>query len=92
MYILKEMLYSYVPKEFYDRPKTGFSIPLKVWLKNELRFMIEEYLSEKRIKEVGIFDFNYVNDLVSRYLGEETYLYHRIWLILVLQRWMIKKV
>jgi len=89
-FLLKEILYSYVPKEYYNRPKTGFSIPLKLWLKNDLSYMLEEYLSEQCVKSVGIFNYEYVNQLVKRYLAGETYLYHRVWLILVLQRWMIK--
>ncbi len=35
--ILKDILYNYVPKEYFDRPKSGFSIPLKEWFKNELK-------------------------------------------------------
>ena len=47
-YILKELLYDYVPKEYFDRPKWGFAIPLKDWLKNDLRYLIENELSDSR--------------------------------------------
>jgi asparagine synthase (glutamine-hydrolysing) len=35
--ILKEILYKYVPRELIERPKMGFSVPLKEWFRNELK-------------------------------------------------------
>jgi asparagine synthase (glutamine-hydrolysing) len=35
--ILKDILYKYVPKELIDRPKMGFSVPLNVWFRGELK-------------------------------------------------------
>jgi hypothetical protein len=36
--LVKEVLFDYVPKEYFDRTKWGFSIPLNQWLLKELRF------------------------------------------------------
>lgn len=35
--ILKDILYTKVPKELIDRPKRGFSVPLKHWFRKELK-------------------------------------------------------
>lgn len=35
--ILKDILYTKVPKELIDRPKKGFSVPLKYWFRKELK-------------------------------------------------------
>ncbi|WP_323668693.1 asparagine synthase (glutamine-hydrolyzing) [Aliarcobacter butzleri] len=35
--ILKDILYTKVPKELIDRPKRGFSVPLKYWFRKELK-------------------------------------------------------
>ena len=32
-YILRKVLEKYVPNNLYDRPKSGFGIPVKEWLK-----------------------------------------------------------
>ena len=32
-YLLKQVLYDYLPREIFDRPKWGFNIPLQKWLK-----------------------------------------------------------
>ncbi len=34
-YLLKKCLNDYVPKEYFDRPKMGFAIPLDIWLKKK---------------------------------------------------------
>ncbi|HLV14703.1 MAG TPA: asparagine synthase (glutamine-hydrolyzing), partial [Xanthomarina sp.] len=44
--ILKEVLYQYVPKEIFDRPKSGFGIPLSHWFRTDLRDFVLSELSE----------------------------------------------
>lgn len=43
--ILRDVLYRHVPKEMMTRPKKGFSVPVKKWLKEpELRSWAEDLL------------------------------------------------
>jgi asparagine synthase (glutamine-hydrolysing) len=53
-YILKQVLYQYIPKKLFDRPKQGFSIPLNKWLKKELSYLIDEYLSHELVSKLGL--------------------------------------
>lgn len=85
-YLLKEVLYDFVPKPYFDRPKWGFSIPLIQWLKNEWCFLIEDYLNEEAISKAEILNFKTVNQLVTRFLNGEDYLYNRIWILILIQR------
>ncbi len=87
-FILKEILFQYLPRHMFLRPKQGFAIPLNTWLLNELRFLIDTYLSEERIKKFGIVRPDMVSDLVKRFRAGENYLYNRIWLLIVLHRWL----
>lgn len=89
-YILKEVLFNYIPKEFFDRPKWGFSIPLEKWLQNELSYLIEKYLNIDIIESLGILSFPIVNSYISRFKKGETYLYNRIWAMIVLNKFLIK--
>jgi asparagine synthase (glutamine-hydrolysing) len=89
-YILKEVLYTYLPPELFQRPKWGFSIPLSEWIRKDLRFLIEDYLSEKAINETGIFRNKIIKNLLKRFNKGENYLYNRIWLMIVLQHFFIK--
>ncbi|TVR77564.1 MAG: asparagine synthase (glutamine-hydrolyzing) [Chitinophagaceae bacterium] len=86
-YLLKQVLYNYVPEELFKRPKWGFSIPLIHWLKDELRFLIDDYLNEKVITSAGFVKYNKVDVLKKRFLSGEDYLYNRLWLLIVLHKW-----
>jgi asparagine synthase (glutamine-hydrolysing) len=35
--LLRETLYKYVPQDLVDRPKQGFDVPLRHWLRNDLK-------------------------------------------------------
>jgi asparagine synthase (glutamine-hydrolysing) len=88
-FLLKELLYDYVPKEYFDRPKWGFSIPLADWLKTDLKYLIDKYLSKESVEDVGICDYSIINDLKSRYLLQnEDYLYNRLWNLIILHQFL----
>lgn len=89
-YLLKEILYQYVPEKFFDRPKQGFAIPLEEWLKKELRYLIEENLSKTVIEKYGYVRYDYVDMLKKDFFSGTNYLYSRIWLLIVLHKWLIK--
>lgn len=87
-YLLKEVLYDYVPRGFFDRPKWGFSIPLAKWLKTDLHFLIDKYLNSVVIEKYGVVNYAVVKELVTRFDKGEEGLYNRIWALLLLHRWM----
>ena len=89
-YILKDLLYEYIPKKIMERPKWGFSIPLEKWLKNELYFLVEKYLNKKSIEETNLLRYEMVSLLVKKYMNGESYLYNRIWNLIILQKYIIK--
>ncbi len=84
-YLLKQVLYDYVPKSLLDRPKWGFSIPLAKWLKTELKWMIDTYCSKEMVESAGVVKYEAVADLVQRYhSGKADHLYNKIWTLIVL--------
>ncbi|HEX8515664.1 MAG TPA: asparagine synthase (glutamine-hydrolyzing) [Bacteroidia bacterium] len=91
-YLLKEILYQYVPQKFFDRPKQGFAIPLESWLKNELRFLIEENLSKEVIEKYNFVDYEYVKRLKIDFFLGKNYLYNRLWILIVLHKWLEKNI
>lgn len=89
-YLLKEILFQYVPKKFFDRPKQGFAIPLAKWLKTDLYFLIDEVLSKEVITRFNIVNYSYVEQLKKEFLGGKDYYYNRIWLLIILHKWLKK--
>lgn len=89
-YLLKQVLYDYVPKEYFDRPKWGFGMPINQWLKKELRHLIDQYTHPDLIKKAGLMQPEAVKTLVAQYLSGKDYLYNRVWLTIILHRWWEK--
>jgi len=84
-YLLKQVLYDYVPKQLFDRPKWGFSIPLDKWLKTDLKWLIDKYCSKNLIEDAGILKYEQVKKIIDLYIGgKNDYLYNRLWSIIVL--------
>lgn len=90
-YLLKEVLYDYVPKAYFDRPKWGFAVPMEEWLRGRLSYLIDEYLSPDRIAQGGILNNTAVQAYVKKFRSGEFFRYHRIWLLIILQKWIFEK-
>jgi asparagine synthase (glutamine-hydrolysing) len=87
-YLLKEVLYDYVPRQFFERPKWGFSIPLYQWLKADLHYLIEKYLGEEIVAKYAVVKPEKVKQLLTRFEKGEDFLYNRIWALILLHKWM----
>jgi asparagine synthase (glutamine-hydrolysing) len=87
-YLLRKELYDIVPETFFNRPKQGFAIPLEQWLRKELAWLIDEYLSVAMVDRYGIVRSDACRNLVRRFRSGEGYLYNRIWALIVLHRFM----
>ena len=55
-YILKRALEGLLPAGILHRKKEGFSIPMKNWLRGELRPLMEELLAEDRVRARGLVE------------------------------------
>ena len=86
-YILKNILYKYVPKELVDRPKQGFGIPVQQWFRNELKELYQTYLHKNRIQQQGIFDAGYEEKMVNEFFQYGTINEEKIWFLFVFQLW-----
>lgn len=86
-HILKEILYTYIPKKFMDRPKAGFSVPIYDWLKGDLSYLLDDYLNRESILESKMFNVDFIIKLVKDFkknrLPDETL----IWKLLIFQMW-----
>jgi asparagine synthase (glutamine-hydrolysing) len=89
-YLLKEVLYQYIPRHLFDRPKRGFSVPLASWLQGDLRYLQEEYLRKEVVERYGVTRFETVKELLRQFNGGNAYVYHRVWLLIVLHYWLQK--
>jgi len=86
-HILKKALQRELPMQIIERGKEGFSIPIKNWIKNELKSMMLDSLSEANVRDKGFFEPRYVNRLVNEHItGSENHS-HRLWALMVFHMW-----
>jgi asparagine synthase (glutamine-hydrolysing) len=86
-YILKKSMSRILPREILYRDKQGFSIPIKNWLKNELRPLMEEALSPERVKKEGFFNPSYIDMIKTEHLNGVENHSHRLWALMVFEIW-----
>jgi asparagine synthase (glutamine-hydrolysing) len=55
-WVLKRAMRGILPDDVIHRPKTGFGLPLRVWLRGPLRPLLHDTLSHSSIQRRGIFD------------------------------------
>ena len=83
-YILRKILYKYVPKELIDRPKSGFQVPLSKWMRGKIRSLLEDAISQL---DAYIFDIEKVEKAKEKFLkGEDKYT-NLMWFLLVYKMW-----
>lgn len=85
--LLKEVAARYVPRGCVYRPKQGFSIPIKHWLRGEFRPLMEELLSVDRIRAGGLFQPATVDRLRWEHLAGRANHSHILWSLMVFQEW-----
>ena len=87
-WVLREVLYKYVPKHLIERPKMGFAVPLAEWLRGPLKDLAESLLDKKRIDEEGFFDSNIVREKWSEHLSGRRNWENQLWDVIVFQLWL----
>ena len=87
-HILREGMRALLPSEVLEQKKAGFGAPADYWLSNDLREMVDDLLSESRIRDRGLFNPQIIRRFVSEQrTGKEDWS-SQIWQFLTLELWM----
>jgi asparagine synthase (glutamine-hydrolysing) len=87
-WLLRKVLERSVPRELFERPKTGFGIPMDKWLRGPLRDWAESLLSHERLVGTGLLRPDPVRDLWRRHLSGAVNAQYQLWPVLMLQAWI----
>lgn len=85
--ILKKSAEEFLPNDIIYRPKASFGAPIRSWISNDLKDMVDDLLSLKNIKKRGVFNPTIVRGLIENdRKGIEDNAY-RIYQLLTIELW-----
>jgi asparagine synthase (glutamine-hydrolysing) len=87
-WIVKQLLGRHLPAELFERPKSGFSMPLTEWLRGDLRGWAEDLLDPSRMRQEGWFDVGRIQERWQDNLSGRRNASSTIWAILMFQAWL----
>lgn len=89
-WILRQILYKYVPKELIERPKMGFGVPIDIWLSTILKNELIQLLNDKRFFEAFNLNNEYVKNIINQFLSNRGFNSWIIWFLYCLHQWYLK--
>ena len=87
-WLLRQVLYKYVPARLVDRPKMGFGIPVGEWLRGPLRDWGEALLEPDRLAEGGCLDHETVRRVWNEHLSGTRNWQYLLWDVLMFEAWL----
>ena len=85
-WILREAMRGVLPAEILTRKKMGFPVPFGNWLRREFRTVVDEFVLSERALDRGIFDADFVRQLVARHNAGENH-DERMWFLINFEIW-----
>lgn len=89
-WLLRQLLYKYVPEHLVKRPKKGFDIPLDEWLRGPLRAWMQDLTTVKSLDH-GFLDKVTVTSLVRQHLSGQANHGYTLWPVLMFQAWLFHR-
>jgi len=86
-YILKKVSARYLPHDLIYRKKQGFSFPLGVWMRTDLKVFIRNLFDQSRFVELGIFNKTYMDKLYNEHISGKADHNFRLWILINLELW-----
>jgi asparagine synthase (glutamine-hydrolysing) len=87
-YLLKKALRGVLPNEILDRPKTGFSVPYKTWMRGDLGDWLLELLNDKWVRNSGILDARYISSILEKHRRGEGRYGFLLYKLMILALWV----
>jgi len=85
--ILRKLMANRLPEQVLNKPKEGFSIPIKQWLKTTLNPLMMDLLSQSSVQRRGYFHPATVERWIKEHMENKANHSHRLWALMVFELW-----
>lgn len=89
-WLLRQVLYRYVPRELIERPKIGFAVPIGIWLRGPLKDWAANLLDPTRLAREGYLDVSRVKKMWDEHQRGYRNWQNPLWCVLMFQAWLEK--
>jgi asparagine synthase (glutamine-hydrolysing) len=86
-YVLKKAMEPYIGADILYRSKTGFGVPLRKWMAEDLRPLLDDSLSESRLRQRGLFEPAVVRALIEENEANRADHAYLLYSLLTLELW-----
>lgn len=87
---LKALLERHIPRNLFDRPKKGFSVPIRQWIAGPLRDLVHDTLSQQQLRESGWLNLRMTDRLLRDLDAGNPAVRDPLWMLLVLGQSFIR--
>ena len=87
-YILRQLLETYLPAPYWNRPKSGFSMPMAQLLRGGLKDWASDLINPVFSKFDNLFDYDVVKSMWEEHLTSHEDFSTELWNFLMLSSWL----
>jgi asparagine synthase (glutamine-hydrolysing) len=88
-YLFKKAVADLLPPQLLTARKRGFVIPIQLWLRRQLRPMVEALLRPERLRRQNLFHPRFYETIVRPHLENRADFTWQIWAALMFQLWHV---
>lgn len=86
-YLLRRVAARYLPADIVRRPKQGFGFPVGMWMRQDLKPLVESRLRNSALVAAGVFRAEPVARLLDEHMSGRVDHSYRLWVLLNLEIW-----
>jgi asparagine synthase (glutamine-hydrolysing) len=86
-WLLRQLLYKYVPQTLVERPKMGFGVPIDAWLRGPLRDWAADLLDPQAMRQAGLLEPAPIQEKWAEHLSGRRNWQHFLWNVLMFEAW-----
>jgi asparagine synthase (glutamine-hydrolysing) len=86
-WMLRQIVYKYVPKELLERPKMGFAVPIDQWLRGPLKEWASDLIASMVRNDAGRLDGALITEKWAEHLSGARNWQNCLWNLLMYEAW-----